>query len=951
MGNFNIKLFWQVMMTVLLFSFSITSYGQRIIQGKVTDEQGEALIGATVVIEGSTNGSITDLNGMYSLSVEDGSYTVRASYVGFKTQTKDVVIKSGNQTVNFTLLFGTDLSEIVVIGSRNQNRTAIETAVPVDIISMTNIVDNAPQIEVADILNYLAPSFSANKQTISDGTDHVDPASLRGLGVDHVLVLINGKRRHTSSLVNVNGTVGRGSVGTDLNAIPAAAIDRIEILRDGAAAQYGSDAIAGVINIVLKSDADKVYFSSTVGEQAEGDGDRTQFNVNYGFKVGEKGFLNMTGQYQYRGRTDRAGEWTGSVFKTNGSGIFAEDFAEDDFSPFDVGRRLTATEAAAINSANSVTNNLTESEEEALINQNGGRRAFTMKVGQSQAINTGLMLNSAYDLANEGQLYLFGGINFRRGLATGFYRLPNQSRTLTTVYPNGFLPEINTRIFDGSIAGGIRGKVGEWDVDFSNTFGKNSFNYVITNTHNASRGTSSPTSFDAGGFALSQNTTNLDFTRYFDDALNGVNIAFGAVYRIENYTVIAGEEGSYRNYGNVNTIDTLADGTAFSNEFNQTNIFYGRPGGSQVFPGFQPDNELSRSRGNLGLYWDTEFQFTNKFFVDVAARFEDYTDFGSTFNWKVASRYELTGSLAIRGAVSTGFRAPSLQQRYFNSTSTLFQIDPETGENVPNEVGTFSNDSKVANLFGIPSLTDEESFNVSAGLTATFLDAFNLTIDGYFIKIDDRVVLTNSFSAANSSEIAAILERANAGRATFFVNGIDTETSGVDIILSHETTIGSSKLNSSIAANFTQTEVTNVNIPANLSGAPDRFFNREERNRFEDALPQSKINLTFDYKLNKFISTLRFVRFGEVYARTGIDSDESTWIDQKFEPKIITDLNVGYNFTNDLKLTLGANNLFDVYPDENREEFRSSERFIYSRRVSQFGFNGAYYFGRLTLKF
>ncbi len=931
----------------------------------VKDENDAALPGVNILVKGTATGTITDMNGEATLDVADDAVLV-LTFIGYTTQ--EISVNSRASISVSMEPSDQQLSEVVVIGSRNENRTVLETPVPVDVISVEDIVKDAPQVEVSQILNYVAPSFSSNNQTIADGTDHVDPASLRGLGVDHVLVLINGKRRHSSSLVNVNGTVGRGSVGTDLNTIPAAAIKRIEVLRDGAAAQYGSDAIAGVINIVLKDDTDKVYFSGTAGQNYEGDGERAQFNVNYGFKVGEKGFINLTGQYQFRGRTDRAGEWTGDVFQTthpvdeNGDptkGLYSELYEAGDFSPFEVGKKLTANEAAEINAANAITNNMTDGEQEALINANGGRRAFTMIVGQSEVTNTAVMLNSAYDISEGNEFYLFGGINARRGLATGFYRLPNESRTLTSIYPNGFLPEINSNLFDASLTAGLRGSIHNWNVDFSNSYGTNSFLYLITNTSNASLGNSTPVSFDAGGFKFQQNTTNLDFNRYFANALNGINVAFGAEYRVETYEIMAGEEESYRDYGNVNVIDTLADGRLVSNEFNQVNVFYDRPGGSQVFPGFQPANELKESRANIALYWDTEFNFTDNFFVDAAIRFEDYSDFGNTFNWKVASRYAISERIAVRGAVSTGFRAPSLQQRYFNSTSTLFQLNAD-GVNVPNEVGTFRNDSRIAQLFGIPSLTNETSLNFSAGFTMQLLDNLNITVDGYWINIDDRVALTGSFSGDEDQddsdpndidEIRQLLDQANAGSATFFVNAIDTETRGIDVIVTHEANIGGGQLRSSLAGNFTTTEVVNVNIPSSLQTASNSFFNREERNRFEDALPQSKINLMLTYKIGRFTTTLTNVRFGEVYARTDNTDTEGNFIDQKYDPKIVTDLTLGYDFTDNLNLTVGANNLLDVYPDENRPEFRSGERFIYSRRVSQFGFNGGFYFARLNFTF
>ncbi|UII32482.1 TonB-dependent receptor [Fulvivirga ulvae] len=915
----------------------------------VFDENQQPLPGVNVVVKGTATGGTTDLSGNLVLDIPDDA-TLVFSYIGYKTQE---VAVGDNSTLTINMeLDEAQLQEVVVVGSRNQNRTVLETPVPVDIIAVDEIIKDVPQLEVGQILNYVAPSFSSNRQTIADGTDHVDPASLRGLGVDHVLVLINGKRRHNSALVNVNGSVGRGSVGTDLNTIPAAAIKRIEVLRDGAAAQYGSDAIAGVINIVLKDKVDELYFSGTLGQTYEGDGENAQFNVNYGFKVGERGFINLTGQYQYRGRIDRAGEWDGTVFKTDwdGSspGIYAENFQAGDFSPFDVGKKLTQQEADAINDANAFTNNLTPQQEEALINQNGGRRAFTMKVGQSEAINTAFTMNSSFEIDDDKEFYIFGGLNSRRGQATGFYRLPNQDRTLTTVYPNGFLPEINSEIFDGAITGGLRGQIGEWYVDFSNTFGTNSFTYHVTNSLNASRGNSTATTFNAGGFKFSQNTTNLDFNRYFPDQIEGINVAFGAEYRVDTYEIFAGEEASYRNYGNVNVIDTLADGSPFSNEFNQVNIFYNRPGGAQVFPGFQPENELKESRSNVALYSDIELNFTKDLFIDVAARYEDYSDFGNTFNWKVASRWSVTKPLAIRAAVSTGFRAPSLPQRYYNSTSTLFFLNAE-GVNVPNEVGTFRNDSRIAELFGIPNLSNENSINVSAGITWQINDNLNFTLDGYGIRIEDRVVLTGSFSSSSSDEIAAILNEANAASATFFVNAIDTETKGLDMILTHRTPLAGGTLRSSLAANFTSTEVTDVNIPSSLQGAPDQFFNREERNRFEDALPQSKINLTLLYHIGKFNITLSNVRFGEVWVRTVNTDTNGDFIDQEFGAKIITDLSIGYNITDHINLTVGANNLFDIYPDENRAEFRSNERFVYSRRATQFGFNGGFYFARLNL--
>lgn len=933
----------------LLTFFVVGAFAQSAtIKGKVVDNTGQGLAGATVVIQGTSTGGSADFDGNYAFNTDAGSYTLVVSFVGYETKTQSVTAGAGDNVYNFTLGEGDlQLTELVVTGSRNKNRVITETAVPVDVISIEDIAQGSPQVELTQILNYVAPSFSSNKQTISDGTDHVDPASLRGLGVDHVLVLINGKRRHTSALVNVNGTVGRGSVGTDMNTIPTASIERIEILRDGASAQYGSDAIAGVINIVLKKSTNEFTGSVTTGQMYEGDGEALMFTGNYGFNIGDRGYVNVTGSYQFRGRTDRSGEYSGSVFRTNGSGVFAENFAAGDRSPFVPGEYLTGAEATDINAANAITNNMTEAQETAKINSLGGRRAFSLKAGDSQVQNAGLVVNSVIPLNDNAEFYAFGTLNNRNGLASGFYRYANQSRNVTTIYPIGFLPEINSRINDASISAGIRGDINGWDVDFSNTFGSNGFQFVIGNTLNASKGTPSPNTFNSGGFKFKQNTTNLDFSRYFDGAMSGINVAFGAEFRTESYQLFAGEEGSYRNYGNVNTLN-MADSTL--NE-STTNIFYGRPGGAQVFPGFSPANELLESRNAIGLYGDVEFNLTDDFFVDVAGRFEDFTDFGNTVNGKVALRWAVLDNLAIRAAASTGFRAPSLHQRYFNSTSTLFTTDATTGLTVANEVGTFRNDSRVAKLLGVESLKAETATNISAGVTFDVMDGFTISVDGYSVAVNDRVTLTGSYGKGIDPEIDAALEAANASKAQLFVNGIDTKTSGVDIVGSYLTSVGQGSLNFILGANFTSTTVENINIPSTLQGSPDTFFNRENQAQFETGTPQSKVSLGINYGVSKFHAGVNFVYFGEVTARTGVYSDESTWIDQTFAGKMITDLSLGYDVTDNLNITVGANNLLNVYPDENRDEYKSSNRFTYSRRVSQFGANGGYYFARLNFKF
>jgi iron complex outermembrane receptor protein len=911
---------------VLMVSFA---WAQRTVTGTVSDDGGEPLIGATVQLKGTLIGSITDFDGAFSVLVPEGSKTFVISYIGYATQEVEIT----GDALNIVLSSGELLTEIVVLGSRSTGRTKLETAAPVDVLNISDIASSGAQTTVNEILNYVAPSFSSNKQTISDGTDHIDPASLRALGPDQVLVLINGKRRHTTSLVNVNGTFGRGNVGTDLNAIPVAAIDRIEVLRDGAAAQYGSDAIAGVINIVLKKSKGATfttgvgaYMSSEIPEAdkdngvglANMDGEATQVSVNYGAPLGDKGgTINLTGSFDSRNYTNRMKQWKARIFSGYNNPNYTGDPGDD----------ITESELAA--------RGLTRSD-------------FNMRVGQSALRAGAAFMNMELPISKNAELYAFGGVNYRRGEATGFYRLPYQSRNVIDVYPNGFLPAINSDILDKSIAVGIRNRVGNWDVDFSNTYGSNSFGFLITNTLNASLESASPTSFDSGGFSAAQNTTNFDIRRYWEDVMSGFNLALGAEHRLENYQIRAGEEASYTNYGLASWNETLSgDSILIRDGSGPVATIFGpdgssRPGGAQVFPGFSPKNELSVYRNNIAAYIDMEADVTDAFLIGVAARFENYSDFGSTLTGKLSARLKVTDDVSVRATGSTGFRAPSLHQLYYNSTSTLFV------DGIPNEVGTFSNDSRPAKLLGIPQLSEETSTSLSAGVTGQVPSAnLTFTLDGFIVDIKDRVVLTGSFKgdqngSADDQEIYSLLQQANASSATFFANAIDTKTSGIDIVVTHNASIGSGKLRSSLSGTFSKTELGEIHTSEALKGKESTYFDETSRIFLESSVPRTKLNLTFNYSVNKLHILLRNVYFGEVQEATNNTANA-----QMFSAKTVTDLSIGYELMKNLNLTIGANNLFDVYPDLNIEANQSSGRFLYSRRSQQFGSNGRYLFARL----
>jgi len=942
------------------------------IQGTVKDENGESLAGANILVKGTTIGTQADFDGNFSLEVPNDSDTLVVSFLGYSTI--EIAI-AGRSFIDIVLKENAaQLDDVVIVGSRNPNRTATETTVPVDVIDISTIANQGPQVSVNQILNYVAPSFTSQSQTVSDGTDHIDPASLRGLGPDQVLVLINGKRRHNTALINVNGTVGAGSVGTDLNAIPAAAIQRIEVLRDGAAAQYGSDAIAGVINIVLKKATGKLDLSLTSGanfsengNQFDGgsDGEKFQIDANYGLPIGDRGYINFTGSLSTREPALRNKDYAGDIFRgfhgaerifaagggnvanmnltdyaTAAQGIsYLDQATKDQISALDL------TNQADVDTFRGLLD--FDADEDELAARGLTRKDFRFKVGTSRLREGKFFANMSIPLDENTQVYGFGGISYRQGLASGFYRRPAQGdgRANTPAFPNGFLPNIGTDILDQSFALGIKGKINEWNVDFSNTYGRNTFDITVGNSSNGTLGVATPRNFDAGGLSFSQNTTNLDFNRFYEDIFQGLSAAFGAEYKVEKYEIMAGEEASYTSYDlNGNPVNSVTPDDQLVR-----NNFTGAPlgGGAQVFRGYDPGNATERFRNNISLYADFEADFTDAWLFSLAGRYENYSDFGSTFNYKLATKFKLSENLSLRAANSSGFRAPSLHQQFFSRTSTVFV------DNVPFEQGTFTNDSRAAALIGIDQLKEETSNSISAGLTGNFGE-FSFTIDGYLINIEDRIVYSGSFGNGGNPELTSIFESAGATSARFFVNAIDTKSSGLDIVLSHKTNWGDALLKNDLAATFNKTEVEDIFVPnlienAGLSGS---FFDGQEEAFLTLAQPRTKLNLTnlVSYKTWDFL--LRNVYFGEVTDPDDFNGDArvaGTTIseDAIYAGKLVTDLTVTKTFSENLALTIGANNLLDVYPDENREGGTSGDQFVYSRRTSQFGYSGRFLFARL----
>ncbi len=867
------------------------------IKGKVVDQFG-ALPGAKVYIKETGNKTETDLEGAFFLKHESGKYTVKVEYLLYESFEKVIDLKD-NEVVTLTINLLPELpgNQPILLGSRSKPKTSLETIAPVDVIYPKDIA-NSTQMELSQLLHFLVPSFHSTHQTISDGTDHIDPATLRGLGPDQLLVLINGKRRHSSSLVNVNGTIGRGSVGTDFNTIPIASIERIEILRDGASSQYGSDAIAGVVNIILKNQIDNIIIESAARINKEGDGKNLYTAGNVGFNLGKKGFINVAAEYRDRGATNRSGNYTGEVFGTNENETQLNDFFE----------------------------------------QTGFSDRRVMEVGSAATRNLALQFNSEFTASQQATIYAFGGRNYREGKARAFYRFPNEkNKVIVELFENGFSPEIFTDIQDDAITLGIKGKKQNWIIDFSHTIGENSLDYTVNNSNNASLGIVSPKTFYAGGFVYNQNVTNLDLSKAYD-FLEGSNIAFGAELRVENYQIIAGEEASYINGG-----DTfLENGVSMPRNF-----------GAQGFPGFMPENELNKFRTNSSGYIEIESKITTQLLAVLGGRYETFNKFGSQGTWKIATRYKPTVNTTFRGALSTGFRAPSLHQFYFNNTSTQFS----NGEAF--NVGTFNNLSAAAESLGIQALRPELSEHFSLGFTTKLFDSFSVFIDSYIINIKDRIVLSNPIDEG----FEELLEPFNLDRAQFFTNAIDTRTIGLDVKLNYNSLLGKGKLFSTLAANFTNTKILrNPRTSNQIAAQNQEIFNREERSRIETGQPAFKINFLNTYEIDKFSFILNNNLFGSVTYKHPEDGDSSNWTlneftgaiesrDQKFMPKLVTDVSLTYDFNEFIHFSVGANNVFNVFPDKHKHSDNSNEgRFIYSRRVQQFGIQGVNYFAKLSLK-
>ena len=927
----NKRYFW----CVVAILFSIVSAmpmaaSAEILKVAVQDQNGNAIPEAKVQI--GNQEQTTDDSGVTTFSDVTGGQSLTVTAIGFSS--KRVNTTTGQTEVAVVLASIQIVDTVVVVGTRSIGRRVLQAPVPIEVVT-TEQLSLTGQSETGRVLQMLVPSFNFPSSTISDGTDALRPATLRGLGPDQTLVLINGKRRHKSALLHVNSSVGRGTAGTDFNAIPSAAIERIEVLRDGAAAQYGSDAIAGVINIILKDDIDSGNVNLYWGQTYEGDGDTWHGNGNYGMKVGDSGFLNLTVEWRDRYRTNRAGI----------SGTRQYDWVEADQG------RPPDAELEVKNANGNVTGKkpVWFDPREYPFN----RKNF--RVGDSDASQKVGVYNFGLPLTETLELYSFGGYSTRQNNSSGFYRnAKDASRNVKTIYPDGFLPEINTAIEDVSVALGMAWKHAstDLDVDVSLNHGLNTFDFFVSNSLNASYGAASPTAADSGGFRLDQTALNIDITYPLTYQSSLINLAGGAEFRREGYGIRAGEPVSWSNAG------LGAEGAA---------------SGIQVFPGFRPDNAVNESRTNIASYADFESYLSGQpgtgLLVGAAVRGEQYSDFGATVTGKATVRYDLTKQIAVRAAGSTGFRAPLLQQLYFNNISTQFKADNNdadgdgnTTELLPFEVGTFRNDSDTARALNIPELKEETSVNVSGGIVLKPIQNLWLTLDAFQIDIDDRIVLSGSFRA----DTVPALAQAGASQAQVFTNVAQTRTRGIDIAAGYVHAFDDeSLLDLKVALTWADTEVIgDVEAPGSiLIGLEEILFPERERSILEEWQPNTRLNLTADYTIGslKIGSALRY--FGSYTVQEG--SGESAQR-QTYGGKWIADIQSAYQLNESLTLTLGANNLLNQVPDLNEVgQARggtlidgagtviadSPGVFTYDRRAAPFGFNGGLYYVKLSYNF
>lgn len=763
------------------------------------------------------------------------------------------------------------LDTLVVTGTRVSDRTVAESQSPIDIITPETLQATGSS-ELATALARAVPSLNFPRPAISDGSNAVRPAQLRGLAPDQVLVLVNGKRRHSTALINLNDTQGRGSSPVDLNAIPVAAVERVEVLRDGASAQYGSDAIAGVINVVLKGSGSGGSIAVQAGQYSAGDGKQYGLTGDIGLGyAGERGKLHLAAEGKHEDYTNRARPYTGA-YSTSAP-------------PF-------------------------------------GR--VVQRYGDPEIDQGAVSYNTEFDAAEGVSFYSFGTASNRDALSNGFYRPAGDARNNPEIYPDGFLPLIRNVAKDRALVLGMRGVIADdWNVDLSYNYGYNHLSFEVENSLNRSMGNDSPRDFYAGALSVTQNVLNLDVNRNFDVGLQyPLTFAFGVEWRGERFKQTAGEPSSY-----LDGLVPLPNG--------------GRAApGAQVFPGFTPGDSGDHDRHSYSAYLDLEADLTEKFSAGLATRYEKYSDFGDITTGKLSARYAFTDKVALRGTVSTGFRAPSLQQQFFQSTATNFI------GGVPFDLRTFAVNNPVAIALGAEPLKAEESNNYGLGLVLQPIENLYITADAYRIDIDDRIILSENLIGP---AVTAFLENRGIFGVTggrYFTNAVDTSTKGIDIVGTYSWNLDAGKLDFTLGYNYNKTTIEKIapNPPELTAGGLNlQRIGRVEQGRITKGAPRDKLFLGGNWTSEHWNFTAGLTRYGEF---TVLNTNPD--LDQTFGAKWLLDLSATYK-AGPWSFTLGGDNVTDEYPDEYQFATSNFGQLVYPRN-SPFGFNGAYVYGKIGYK-
>ncbi|MFD0976870.1 TonB-dependent receptor [Salinimicrobium gaetbulicola] len=858
--------------------FPLISWAQTPVSGKLLNDSGGPIPFASIQEKGTNNGATTDENGNFKFEVSGLPTTLIASFLGFEK--KEVQITSSENIIITLKEESFGLDEIVITGNRTKARTILDSPVAVDNFGVEELTKSGkPTID--RMLTFKVPSFNAQNQAISDATAHYDPADLRGLGPSRTLVLVNGKRKNQSAQVYLNRTPGKGEVGVDLKSIPTAAIENVEVLRDGASAQYGSDAIAGVINMVLKEDVEFSTFNTRTGITSDGDGFNFSSDLNTAFNFGQDGFINLTLGYYKQNSTNRAGT-PGDIEITDESRPNEIQWVED--NP-DLG----------------------------------------MTVGQPEMEKKDLFVNLGHAVSENIDFYSFHGYTTRTGKSFAYYRAPYWRQDVADAgfltRPEDFLgyqPTFETEIDDHMNVLGLEYRIGQnWTADLSGTYGANSVFYTVNNSVNrdylADHGTS-PTTFHPGGYRLQNIIGSLDINGLLTE---NINVATGLEYKKEYFYAYEGDKRSYYK------------------------------GGSDSFAGIKPAEAGKWDRYNMAIYAQVDYDITEALLLGVAGRYEDFSDFGDNFSWKVNGRFKLGEDGALRGSYSTGFRAPTLHQRHLTNSQYIIVA----GSSEPQLQGTLANNNPAVQALGVPNLFAETSQNFSAGLTYKFSRNFYGSVDFYQINVDDRILFSSQIGEDGDPDttnpVEQILQDNNVKAVQFFINAGDTKTRGADIVLNYNNFGG---FKATLAANFNETEIDAITTPTALAQNGYNIFAREEKGLIINSRPKSKIILGLSYDTGDWEFELNNTRFGTVT----VTAPESGGVDQELDAKIVTDFSLGYGFTDRLTLTGVINNIFDVYPDITKASTNTAGaggRFLYSSEVQQMGQLGTNFSLALNYKF